>query len=194
MRQSDNFDNGAILGALLLTFGVGGLLFALIGPAMGQPASPPSISQSAQEGVSVTQLMAVIAERDRQYSQRFEAQEKSTTIALAAAERAVQAALTAAKEAVQKAEMASEKRFDSVNEFRNTLKDQQLTLMTRGEAEARLKDLDRRISELATEMVRRASESRGAGELWGIIAGVAGILIAIAAVVLSYSSRQHRRA
>lgn len=157
-----------------------------IAPAFAQVASPPSISQSAQDGVTVNLLLAIIAERDRQYSQRFEAQEKSTTVALAAAKEAVQAALIAAKEAVQKAEAASEKRFDSVNEFRNTLKDQQLTLTPRAEVDARFKELDRRVTDLAAEMARRASESRGATELWGFIAGALGLLIGIGAFVLNY--------
>jgi ElaB/YqjD/DUF883 family membrane-anchored ribosome-binding protein len=40
--------------------------------------------------------------------------------------------------AVEKANQASEKRFDSVNEFRNALKDQQQTFVTRGELYAML--------------------------------------------------------
>lgn len=156
------------------------------------PQAPPSISQSVQEAVTINQLMAIIAERDRQYSQRFDAQEKSTTIALAAAKEAVQAALIAAKEAVQKAEVASEKRFDSVNEFRNTLKDQQTTFMVRGEAEARFKDMDRRISEITAVLSARASETRGAGELWGIIIGIIGgvaLLVAIGSGVVGIMRR-----
>ncbi len=75
------------------------------------------------EAISVRELNLIVNERDRQYGQRFDAQEK-----------AVAAALAAAKEAVVKAETAAEKRFDSVNEFRNTLKDQAGTFITRGEA------------------------------------------------------------
>ena len=154
------------------------LLF--VSPAMAQtPSSPPSISQSVTEGITVNQLMAIIAERDRQYSQRFDAMEKSFSLALNGAKESIQAALTASKEAVQKAETASEKRFDSVNEFRNTLRDQQLTLMSRVEAEARLKDLDRRVTEVVAEMARRSSESKGAGELWAVLAGVIGTIIGL---------------
>ncbi len=78
---------------------------------------------AVSEELSLSQLKIVIDERDRQYGQRFDAQEK-----------AVAAALAAAKEAVTKAEVAAEKRFDSVNEFRNTLKDQTGTFVTRNEA------------------------------------------------------------
>ncbi len=55
-------------------------------------------------------LESMAAAYDRRYEQRFEAQEQAVT-----------AALNAAKEAVQKAEVAAEKRFDAVNEFRGQL-------------------------------------------------------------------------
>lgn len=185
-------------------------LALLLAPSLAsaQTQSPPSISQTTSDSVTVNQLLAVIAERDRQYSQRFEAQEKalsfalinlnqrfeaqdkSTTIALTAADRAVQAALTAAKEAVQKAEAAAEKRFDSVNEFRNTLKDQQLLLMTRAEAEARLKDMDRRLSDITDVLNRRASESKGASDLWAIIFAGFGILMALVGVYVALNPRR----
>ncbi len=186
---------------LVLLYGVlaiviGGLV-AILWPraARAQSPSPPSISQVSSESVTIGQLLSVIAERDRQYTQRFDAQEKalsfalvnlnqrfdaqekSTTVALAAAERAVQAALIAAKEAVQKAENAAEKRFDSVNEFRNTLRDQQLLLMTRAEGDAKFRDTERRLSEITENLNRRASEQKGAGDLWSIIVAGVGFLM-----------------
>lgn len=100
-------------------------------------------------------LSQVIAERDRQYAQRFEAQQKAVdaalvaqdkatsaafaaakeavAAALAAQERATNAAFTAANSAVTKAETANEKRLDSVNEFRAQLKDQAGNFVTRTE-------------------------------------------------------------
>lgn len=54
--------------------------------------------------------------------QRFKAQEQAVAFALQAAEKAV-----------TKAELAAEKRFESVNEFRNQLKDQTGTFITRNE-------------------------------------------------------------
>jgi hypothetical protein len=49
---------------------------------------------------------------------------------------AVGAALRAAEKATDKADAASEKRFEGVNEFRETLKDQQSTFITRTEVYA----------------------------------------------------------
>lgn len=169
------------------------LALALLAPSLAfaqSPQAPPSISQTTADAITVNQLMAIIAERDRQYSQRFDAQEKSTTLALAGAEKAVQAALIAAKEAVQKAEIAAEKRFDSVNEFRNTLKDQQLLLLTRAEGEARFKDIDRRLSELSEALTRRASEAKGASDLWAIIIAGFGILSILVGAYVALTSRR----
>ncbi len=53
-------------------------------------------------------------------------------------QEAIAAALAAAEKAVTKAEEASSKRFESVNEFRQTLSDQTATFLTRKEAMAAL--------------------------------------------------------
>jgi hypothetical protein len=86
----------------------------------------------ARDGISEwttdTALAHVLALRDAddtRYEQRFLAQEKS-----------VAAALHAAEKATDKADTAAEKRFDGVNEFRATLKDQQGTYITRTEVYA----------------------------------------------------------
>src|ERR1700677_117874 len=50
-----------------------------------------------------------------------------------AQERAVEAALYSARTATEKAETAAERRFESVNEFRQTLSSQQSTYITRSE-------------------------------------------------------------
>jgi hypothetical protein len=71
-----------------------------------------------------------LAEMDLRYQQRFDAQEKAMAAALMAADRAV-----------LKAETASEKRFESVNEFRAVLTAQSATLATKSEVEAAIKGL-----------------------------------------------------
>jgi tetrahydromethanopterin S-methyltransferase subunit G len=64
-------------------------------------------------------IRAVIAEQDKRYEQRFEAQERATATALASTKEATVAALASAKEAVIKAEAAAEKRFEGFNEKLN---------------------------------------------------------------------------
>jgi hypothetical protein len=60
--------------------------------------------------------------------------------------KAIDAALAAAEKAVTKAEVATEKRFDSVNEFRKTLSDQAGSFMQRGEFVAQHKSLEEKVS------------------------------------------------
>jgi hypothetical protein len=88
-------------------------------------------------------------------------------------DESVKAALSAAKEAVTKAETAAEKRFESVNEFRNTLSDQQRNLMPRSEAEVKFESYTKQLDILTTRLDK--SEGRGLGiaqALGWIIAGI----------------------
>lgn len=131
----------------------------------------------------IDHLQQVMDERDRQYAQRFEAQQQALNAALQAAKEAVANALSAAKEAVTKAEEASNKRFDSVNEFRQTLTDQASTFMSKAEADARLKAVEDDIS-------RIASRSEGANNLWLVIGGLIVIGFAAASFALNLSKRK----
>src|ERR1700686_742943 len=89
----------------------------------------------------------------REYvDRRFDDQDKAVQTALTSAEKAVQAALAAAKEAVTKAEIANDKRFESVNEFRGQLADQTATLMPRTEFNVQHKTLEDKISTLTDRM------------------------------------------
>lgn len=58
-------------------------------------------------------------------------------------------ALAAADKAVSKAETATEKRFESVNEFRGQLNDQSRQFMPRSEADQLVQQLTQRVRELA---------------------------------------------
>jgi hypothetical protein len=66
-------------------------------------------------------------------NQRFDAEAEARRTALVTATEAVNAALAAAETAVNKAETATEKRFEGVNEFRQTLTDQAAAFPTRAE-------------------------------------------------------------
>jgi phosphopantetheinyl transferase (holo-ACP synthase) len=109
------------------------------------------------------------AEREKRYEQRFKD-----------SQTAVDAALNAAKEAVLKAEGASERRFEGVNEFRNTLADQQRTLMPRAEAELRMGSIETRVSELSKAITARGAAAQGGREVW---AWVFAAIMAAAALV-----------
>lgn len=107
--------------------------------------------------------------------ERYATQVKALDAAFAAAERAVQAALLAAEKAVAKAETAAEKRFESVNEFRGQLADQQATFLPRSEADVRIQAIAEKVDSLNT------SRDRGLGvaQLWGYLVGAAAVAVAI---------------
>jgi hypothetical protein len=78
-------------------------------------------------------------------------------------------ALSAAEKAVTKAETATEKRFDSVNEFRQTLTDQNKTFAS---AE--------RVDGLTQRLDKIEGRSGGLSDGWKYLALGIGVLIAVA--------------
>jgi hypothetical protein len=123
----------------------------------------------------VTQTKAVDA--------AFLAQRTAMQAALTSAQREVATALLSSENAVRKAEVAAEKRFESVNEFRAQLSDQAATFLSRNEADARISALaekldtetarnSARISELELRLTSRldlrdgASKGVGQGLSW----------------------------
>jgi hypothetical protein len=102
---------------------------------------------------------------------------------------ALSVALNAAAIATNKAETATEKRFDSVNEFRAQLKDQSLTFMPRVEAEQRLTHLATRLEELRTSDTQRTAHSAGTTALYGWVIGGIGALATILVIINSMLSR-----
>ena len=109
--------------------------------------------------LEVSKLKAMVDEKFGGVERILHEREKQRDLVTAAAERAVAAALSAAKEAVAKAEVANEKRFDGVNEFRTTLADQTALLMPRAEVDARLSALSEKTSDLVTRFDR--AEGKG---------------------------------
>lgn len=119
----------------------------------------------------------------RQYVEgRFEAQDKAVAAALAAAEKAVAAALSAADRAVSKAEIATEKRFESVNEFRNTLSDQARLFMPRSEAEQSYRAITDKLDIITARVNKRDDRGRGMGDIWGILISGVALLAALIAI------------
>jgi Ni,Fe-hydrogenase I large subunit len=131
-------------------------------------------------------LTAVIEANDLRYQQRFLAQSEALTAAFLAQKSAVEAALTAADRAVIKAETASEKRFDAVNEFRQSLNDQSRLLMPRSECEERLKTMKESIDRLETNVNQRSNITAGVKEgtkdSWAVISAV---MAAASAIVIT---------
>lgn len=88
----------------------------------------------------------------------------------------------AVTEAVTKAEDATEKRFASVNEFRNTLSDQQRTFIPRAEYEAGHISLSNEVSELKARIAKIESMKQGGSITLYIIIAVISSLVAFMAL------------
>jgi hypothetical protein len=127
-----------------------------------------------------------LAEMDLRYQQRFDAQESAMKTAFNAAKEAVNAALSASDRAVSKAELAAEKRFEGVNEFRETLGDQQRTLMPRSEVDVLMKGMNEKIGKLEAAVLAKQSESAGVKGGWGYAVGVLGLVMLILSIAMAF--------
>ncbi len=122
----------------------------------------------------LTALHHILDERDIRYDQRAAAQDRSVATALEAAEKAI-----------AKAEMSTEKRFDSVNEFRATLADQAALLMPRAEFSVqhasitdKLDVLEKRIGEMQQSISSILARGGGLKDAWGYLVAGAGVILA----------------
>jgi len=138
----------------------------------------PALAQTnSLEPVTVRELNVILTERSRAIDQKFESLEKSIALTLSALERSNNAALTAAKEAVIKAEVAAEKRFDSVNEFRNTLKDQQGTLATKTDMDTRFRYVEQKLAEIDARLNKTSGGLDAATWIWAAVISFAGLVM-----------------
>lgn len=179
--------------------------------ALTSSTAPPTPPSQVTVVTDRDYLLAIIAERDRLYAARFDAQE-----------RASEANIKTQKDAVDKASVASEKRFDSVNEFRNTLRDQQSLFLQRAEYNAAHKQLvdelgiirghlvpreehenrwksqdkqfqavNEKLEQISQRQYRDTGSSEGQTILWGVMAGGFGLLIGVGALVFRFRETKH---
>lgn len=121
----------------------------------------------------------LLSERDTRYQGQFRALEQLVDTRFDAAEKLVMASLAGAEKAVTKAEAAAERRFESVNEFRNSLSDQASRLISRSEADARFNAVGDKLSEIGG-LVRREEHNlvvSGLTKLELELRGTAGIMV-----------------
>lgn len=152
-------------------------------------------------------MNAVLNERDRRYEQRFAAQEQAVSLALTRVDKEfhehlaqvrteTHAALEAADKAITKSETATERRFESVNEFRAQLSDQSRTFMPRAESLQRheqtaekLDGLENRVREEVSRINSRldlaAGRTTGLDKSWAVLVGAVGLVGGLIAIVLT---------
>lgn len=121
----------------------------------------------------------------RLLDERDVAQKIAMNTALTAAEKAVQTAMTAAEKAVAKAEGAAEKRFESVNEFRQTLSDQAGTFTTRMESEQIQARVRERLDDVQHRLDLNEGRARGMSTTFGVLLAVATIVISLVVVFIN---------
>lgn len=127
-------------------------------------------------------ILSVIEANDRRYVEMFMAADKAVAAALAAAEKAVNAALTAANRATEKAEETQRRVNEGQNEFRQQLKDQAATFITRDVLDsviARL-GLVERYQSTAT------GDREGKGDSRAVLFSVGAIVIALISIVARF--------
>lgn len=116
----------------------------------------------------------LLVERDKRYEQKF----SDTKVA-------VEAALIAAEKAVSKAELATEKRFEGVNEFRKSLDDLSRLQMPRAESEALNREINGKIEALITRLDKSEGKSTGISASWGFLLGGLGVVSTIIGIYLA---------
>lgn len=136
-------------------------------------------------------VLTLLHGNDRRYEQRFEASQKALDAAFMAQKEAVTAALAAQDRAVTKAELATEKRFESVNEFRGTLDSQQRTLIPRSEVDVLIRGVEEKIAnntkvldQLQARQRERAAEGAGMKGGWGLAVGAVGFILTTLSLIL----------
>lgn len=179
-------------------------------PDTSDPASSASYGGSTDNDISLREhiqrqidtlerhLTRVIRENRLQLDERYETQTKALDAAFAAQQELFNAALIAAERAVSKAEVATDKRFEAVNEFRAQLSTQTSTFMPRTESiqrhdatAARVTELEKRFTEalaiVNSRLDRTQGTAQGIDKAWGYIIGAVGLAGGILGLVIGLS-------
>jgi hypothetical protein len=120
-------------------------------------------------------LRTLIETNDKNYNQRFDFVSEATKSALSASDRAV-----------TKAEMATEKRFDAVNEFRSTLADQQRNFIPRAEVTVIVKSVTDRLEKLENYQLVAVGTAKGTGVGWSYVIGGIGVVSLVVSLILNF--------
>ena len=104
----------------------------------------------------------------------------------AAQTQAIAAALLSAEKAVTKAENATEKRFDSVNEFRAQLADQASQFMPREVAETQTAEFRNQIAAITTRLDLQDGAAANAHRSLTFAIALVGLFVSIVVVITKF--------
>jgi predicted transcriptional regulator len=144
-------------------------------------STDPAAGTSSATDVSLREyLIALIHAAEQRSDARFESMKDQ-----------VDAAFRASQEAINKAELAADKRFESVNEFRAVLADQQRDLVTRQVLSSMSEKLEAAInrnrddlSNLEKRLTLREGQTLGSRITGGVLVTVITVGVAILGLVI----------
>jgi hypothetical protein len=116
-----------------------------------------------------------VATLKEHHDAKITALEKQLTLSINSVKDNIAVALAASEKAIGKAELASERRFEGVNEFRATLSDQAATFLPRAEYSVQHKSMADRLD---------AMEKQRSGSLIQIISACAALAAVISVIVV----------
>lgn len=122
-------------------------------------------------------LKEFIDEREARTSERFTSMKREVDAALAASDRAV-----------NKAEVSTEKRFESVNEFRSALADQTTNLLPRVEYNVKQIAIDKHLDELQTQVTNLIALGTGRATGFNTIGSIVMGSVTILAVLIAFGT------
>jgi len=98
----------------------------------------------------------------------------------------------ATRTAVQKAETATEKRFESVNEFRAQMADQSALFISRREVEASVNAISEKVAAITDRINRSEGKGSGMSQIVGWIFGAVGLVVGLIAIFSWLSQMEPR--
>lgn len=117
---------------------------------------------------TVETLLVRVMELEKRLDQRTVAQADALEMAM----RIQKDGMSAQKEAMLRAEIATDKRFESVNEFRNQLKDQAAAFISRTEVETRIAVVNEKLDGAINRINIGEGKIGGGYTLWLILGAV----------------------
>lgn len=146
--------------------------------------------------VALTAVDKTLREMEESIARRLESLDRLTDskfithrILLDSQADKVALALAAADKAVSKADAATERRFESVNEFRQTLTDQATSFVRREQFEAQQAAVTERVREVAARIDRSEGRSGGLQSSWGYLLGAVSAVVVIVNLVIYLATR-----
>ena len=125
---------------------------------------------------------ARIARLEVHSSALIHSQRNEINIAIQSVERLLQVAVKNTEDAVLKVEVANDKRFASVNEFRGALNDQQARMITRAEVEAKVDAVVKQTQDLTDRVNMMTGKGVGLNAGWVYLIAAIGAASALLSI------------